>query len=183
MSVKQGEVITDLWVPRRLQESEGGFSDKVTFDKQRIAIVLNQDCDLEFDHEARFRRGKVHKLLSTVLLCEVVPSSELQKFGDDPSIRGSDKWKQVTQNNCERYHYLAAVPAGTDATGEGLPTLAVDFKKYFTLRGEDLYDQIARDAKRRCVLIIPYNQQLASRFFAFQSRVAVPIPHDQIETP
>ena len=56
--------------------------------------------------------------------------------------------------------------------------MGVDFKTVFALQTELLYEQILHQAKRRSRLVSPYMEHLASRFFAFHGRIAIPFPHE-----
>ena len=86
--------------------------------------------------------------------------------------------KAITQNKNERYQCIESVPSEQDSAGEGLAALGIDFKRYFTLPTDELYKRIALGlVRRRCRLKTPYAEQLASRFFYFQSRIALPQDH------
>jgi hypothetical protein len=89
----------------------------------------------------------------------------------------SKTWKRVKFNKDERYHFLAGVPVSADLQGEGLPELALDFKKYFTIPADVVYWQVSILAKRRCFLMPPYAEHLSARFFSYQSRIGLPLDH------
>jgi hypothetical protein len=91
---------------------------------------------------------------------------------------GSRVWERIKQNNDIRYHFLQKPDANCDAAGEGLGELAIDFKRYSTVRTEELYRRITiGGAQRRCILRTPYLENLCHRFAHFLSRVALPEPH------
>jgi len=179
--IRQGELITSL---REVHLSiEPQFSDtnpKLIFLDHPIAVVLSQDCDLEQDYRTRSAEGAskagqaLNNLLSSIMFCEVVTAEELRNAGSDMD---SKTWKRVSFNKDERYHYLAKVPAGADSKGEGLPELAIDFKKYFTIPTAVVYWQVDSWAKRRSFLATPYAEHLSARFFSYQQRIALPIDH------
>ena len=134
------------------------------------AIVLSQACDLTQDFSSR-QNGKSQ--LPDVLFCQL-PTADALKAG----CGGSDIWKRVKQNKDERYHFLEKVPIDSDAAGEGLPEMGIDFKRYFTLPTEEVYRWIELgQTKRRAVLCSPYLEHLSSRFAYFMSRVGLPRDH------
>ena len=90
---------------------------------------------------------------------------------------GSHFWKRVKQNKDERYALLRSVPDRLDAQGSGLPSLGLDFKRYFTLPTDVVYEQVTRTARRRSALTATYAAHLSVRFFAFQCRLALPVDH------
>jgi hypothetical protein len=133
-------------------------------------IIVTQDCDLEQDFRARNEQVRQDKLLPNVLLCIAQESSTVQ-------VAGSNVWKRLRQNKDERYQFLERVPPELDALRQGIPELVVDFKQYFTLPTDELYERVMSQAKRRCRLINEYLAHFASRFSYFQSRVALPEEH------
>ena len=136
-------------------------------------MVISQDCDLEQDFQNRQNQGTVVSALPNVLLCEVSSSVELK--GAVPS--GKDIWKRIIQNKDERYQFLRAVPATQDAAGQGLPDLGIDFRRYFTVPADELYEQFTLGAQRRCRLVSPYKEHFMSRFGHFMARVGLPSDH------
>jgi len=144
----------------------------VTYDH---AIVVTQDCDLEQDFRVRFPDEKPSdKLLPNILFCPVATAVELR----GTTGITSDIWRRISQNKDERYHFLQAVEAGSDAQQSGLPELGIDFKRVFTLPTDELYLRIELgEAKRRSVLQSPYLEHLSERLAHFNSRVALPEDH------
>jgi hypothetical protein len=141
---------------------------------QPIAIVVSQDCDLEWDFRERQKAAPVlHKLLPSILFSEVMVADELR----GRNRIDSDLWRRVRDNKDERYHFLRAVQREADAMADGLPDLAVDFKRYFTIPTEEVYAQLRGDARRRTRLLSPYLEHFCSRFTYFQQRVALPEDH------
>jgi hypothetical protein len=165
-------------------------SDKPRADKivHSFAVVVSQDCDLDWDFKLRHEqllvptgdKRKVEKetarqeakRLPNVLLLEAREAGEIRQSGLD-----SAQWKFVRGNQHERYQFLDAVPPSQDACEEGLPELAIDFKRYLCIPTEQLYAQIATTAKRRTRLLQPYREHLQIRAFGYQVRVALPADH------
>lgn len=169
--LRQGEIISEIVEP--IPGFEKGFeAPSVALKRHPYVLVLNQDCDLEWDFESR--RGGSEGTLPNILLCEAITAEELKLY---PQTRGSDIWKRIRNNKDERYQVLRSVGPDEDATGKEIPELGIDFKKYFTLPTQELYRQLKLDAKRRALLVAPYAHHLTSRFFYYQSRVALPEEH------
>ena len=173
-ALRQGEVLSDL-LQLKLQIGSIGSSRRPTLDvvSHPYAIVMSQDCDLEQDHRARESEDADDKLIPNVLFCEVVEAEALRRQdGINSSI-----WARLKTNKDERYQFLQRADSASDAIGRGLPELALDFKRYFTLPTDELYVRLDTGAKRRCSLVSPYLEHLSSRFCSFQARVALPADH------
>lgn len=134
-------------------------------------MILSQDCDLLWDHtERQLPEPTAFKLLPNVLFCEVHVATSLK----GTNHLDSDIWRRVKSNKDDRYHYLTAIAAADDAEGEGFADLAIDFKRYFTIRTDEAYAQMDLGARRRTRLLTPYCEHLSDRFSHFQQRVALP---------
>lgn len=180
-ALRQGEVITDLAQVVSVPNT-GGPNIQVSFSVHPYVVVLTQDCDLDLDHQARAGTVAADKKIPAVLLCEVMDTKRLLL-----QVKASDLKKRIKNNADARYHFLSAVAATEDARGAGIPELAIDFKRYFTMPPEELIHRlntpisIPSDAEvraiRRAVLRSPYIEHLSSRFAHYLSRVALPEPH------
>jgi len=141
------------------------------------ALIVSQDCDLEQDFAVRSSitaNTQTDKLLPNVMFCEVSTAESIYEL---TRPKGRDIWKRIWQNNDQRYHFLQKVQPYEDAQGMGLPELGIDFKRHFTLPTDEVYARLNLGTKRRCQLISPYLEHLASRFFHYLSRVALPADH------
>jgi hypothetical protein len=138
------------------------------------AIILAQDCDLLWDYEAR-KKG-LQGQLNGVLIYEAEDLLEEFKGKLPP---GRDIWNRVRDNRDERYHVLGSVPPDCDLLGTGLPALAIDFKRFFTISMAEIERQLAlgTSAKRRCRLEMPYREHLQTRAAFYFQRVMLPLPH------
>lgn len=139
--------------------------------------MLTQDCELDWDYKARHEQDPAtkeklaHKAIPNVLLCEVWRAEELRGL---QAINGTI-WRRIAQNQDERYHVLAPFSAESDLQDEGTEFgLALDFKRVFTVRTEELYFRLQHEAKRRVFLYGLFRQDLATRFACYQVRVALP---------
>ena len=102
--LRQCEIVTDL---RQVLPTPGaGWSTeapRVEIVKHPVAVVLSQDCDLTQDFVTRSSENPDPNLfLQSVVLCDVFLASE---YRQRPKM--SNIWKQLSQNNKERYHYLS----------------------------------------------------------------------------
>jgi len=180
----QGEILENLLQSRITAESirlvtawteESGEPKPglvVDFAQHPLVIVLSQDCDLEQDYNAR-RGGGSGKLLD-ILFCDVYHADSLKsQLG-----KSLKEWKVIAENQSPRYQFLGMISTDEDAAGTGLPSLALDFKRYFTLPADEVYERLSiATTFRRCVLGTPYVEHFVQRFFSFLSRVALPIDH------
>lgn len=166
--LRQAEILTNL--DQYVFEAQTG---EVMVINHPFVVVLSQDCDLLWDYDAT-EAGKAGEL-NEVLLYEVEVAENARK-----KLPGSDIWRRVKGNRDERYHLLEAVPAECDLCGEGMPTLVIDFKRYFTLPAKEIYRQIGaadRPAIRRCRLNAPYKEHLQTRVAFYMQRVGLARPH------
>lgn len=173
-ALRQGEIITDLVQYRRLNDRAEVGQAPFESHHYSFAVVVSQDCDLDWDFKARQSNPpKASKLLTSILFCEAKPAADVRFSGISKEM-----WDKIRQNKDERYQFLQCVPTDRDAFGEGVGELVLDFKRYFGLLAVDAYEQVAGDARRRCCLVSPYLQHLATRFYYFQYRVALPKDHE-----
>lgn len=175
-ALRQCELVSSLVEVRAASTS--GQQDNPTVDlvTHPFALVLSQDCDLEIDFLARNHPESLstpkEKLLPGVLFCELVAASELKGRLSDGQI-----WRQIRENKNERYAYLRSGPPELDALKEGFPDLGMDFKRYFTVPTNVVYEQLSNKAARRACLESPYLEHLSTRFANYLSRIALPEEH------
>jgi hypothetical protein len=173
-----GEILCNLvQVQQQIESIEKDIEKAATLVEtvHPFVVVLTQDCDLEWDFDARSKGEASLSRLKNVLFGEAVETIQFRQSLPP----GKDIWKRIIQNKDERYHCLEAVPADVDAVSTGIPSIAIDFKRYFTISTDEVYKRIAiAQATRRSRLITPYAEHLASRFFYFQLRIATPRNHD-----
>ncbi|WP_262048627.1 hypothetical protein [Bradyrhizobium sp. Bra78] len=164
--LRQGEIITDL-----TEFLYNSGTELIQPLPHAYAVVLNQDCDLLWDFE--HRNGGSGSRLHSVLF--YIAESTADKKA---KVAGSDVWKRVARNTDERYHVLSAVDPSRDLEKVGCPSLAIDFKAFFTLPPDEVYRQIrSGTAKRRTRLDSQYREHLQSRMAYYSQRVMLPQPH------
>lgn len=177
----QGEIISGLVRIRiKLDSLSTGSATAPIFDTvaHPLAMIVSQDCDLEQDF-CSYSEGKtaLGQQLPSILFCEV---KEADRVMAEPPIVGGEKRKRVRSNQDARYQFLREVTADQDrqGQGQGLSAIAIDFKRYFTILTDEVYFRVStREVIRRCILVSPYLEHFISRFFYFQSRVALPVEH------
>lgn len=187
--LRQGEILSDL-VQACVKIDTIGLETYKFYDvRHPYVIVVTQDCDLEQDYKGRFEdKSKIHRLLPNILFCEVETAHELRYADRNPSLDevkqarsktiNSTKWPPIKQNKDERFHFLQKVESHQDTLQEGLPELAVEFKRYFSLPTDEVYYRIEKtDVKRRCRLQSPYLEHFAVRFHYYHYRIALPEDH------
>ena len=173
--LRQGEILEGVVEYRPVASSDSATATsrgvELIEKSHPLAIVVSQDCDLEWDHGARFRPNEVKadKLLQHVLFCDLYPEDEIRNRSD----LKTDQFKRVRQNQDERYHRFDE--AGVNPAGEVILELYADFKQVFSLPTEFAYALVsAGHVRRRGVLPSPYLQDFTHRLFGFLGRVAIP---------
>ena len=177
---RQGEILSDVvQVHIRVDglnpnAEESAFEEKI----HPQAIILTQDCDLDWDFKARAQGEEGNrrqlKLAPNILLCELIAAETLRGQMKEAGIGGSDLWKRITQNRDERYHWFPLVSPEADRAAEGLTDLVADFKRVFTVPTDELYARLQYGARRRSMLQSPFLQHFSARFGYYCLRVALP---------
>jgi hypothetical protein len=174
--LRQGEVLSSLVQAHLNVQSLETQEPVVDFRNHPYAIVITQDCDVIQDHTLR-QANPASDITPNVLFCEVVSAEDLHSTVQNSGLRSQD-WRNLKQNKLERYQFLERVLPEKDVLEIGLPSLGIDFKRYFTIPTSEVYFRIrSGEAQRRCRLVDPYLQHLSARFFSYQSRVALPADH------
>ncbi len=176
-AIRQGEILTGLMqfildVSDRLSLEDISFSSLL----HPYAIVVSQDCDLDWDFKARTANERNSgKLIPNILFCEVVTAEDLR--GSEGI--NSTLWGNIRTNKNERYQFLQRILPEQEALGLGLPELGVDFKRYFTIPTSEVYAQFRWEngAQRRCWFRSPYAEHFSTRFHYYQARIALPSDH------
>lgn len=178
-SLRQGEILTGIIqykpvVSELLQEEQELSFDAVL---HPYAIVVTQDCDLDWDYRARqTASSQPAKLLNSVILCEIATAREIRDTADDMN---SAAWKLVISHRHERFYFFEKILPECEMEQEGLPELTADFKKVFGIDAATLYSQIELGVvKRRTVLASPYLEHFSRRYHSFHSRVALPFQYE-----
>ena len=158
---------------------KGAEEADVTFTLYPWLLVLNQECDLQFDRLARagapLKEGdapvKKHNLLMSILLCPAFPQDHVLAGTYIPEARkwGSDEKKILLQNQADRYHVL---PSEEPLMHE---PLVLDFKLTVAAHPDYLQHWVkANPAGVVAVLNPPFRDRLMQRFVNYFGRIAEP---------
>lgn len=148
------------------------------------AIVVTQDCDLDWDYKARQSINSTNdqstKLLNSILLCEIETARGIR---DNKNVIINRKdWELVESHRHERFYFFQNISSECDLEQKGLPELTSDFKKVFGVDAGYLYHQLSSGkAKRRTVLLSPYLEHFSTRYHNFHTRVALPAPYESLK--
>jgi len=186
-ALRQGEMLTGV-VQYKPQIDNITTPESSSIPFQEIihpyAIIVSQDCDLDWDYDARNNpqkdKNKSHKLLNSILLCEVDTARSIKT--DESRKINREEWNYIKTNRHERYHFFQAVTLELDLERGGLPELTLDFKRVFGIDAENLYYQVKNGiAKRRSILASPYLEHFSIRYHFFHQRVALPSPIESVK--
>ena len=180
--IRQGEIfsnLTQIKLDLDTIDSDKSRANPVT---HPFAIVVSQDCDLDWDYDSRKHQANAHRRIPSILFCEVDTANNMAKrIMEIEGSKNTDKsrrWSRIRVNKDERYQFLQKIIPEQDALEIGIEELTIDFKRYFTIPSDEIYVRIKQsETKRRCRLLHPYLEHFASRFYYFQSRIALPEEH------
>ena len=169
--LRQCEIVTGL--VQSIYRSETRDAEEI---QHPYAIILAQDCDLLRDYDCGISQKP--RPLNGVLVYEMHPEHVIKQN----IAQGKEPLKRLVQNKDERYQYFEAVPAGLDLCGEGVPSLVVDFRRYFTIPADEIYRQLLCSppiARRRCRVEMPYREHVLCRAAFYMQRVMLPRQHGE----
>jgi hypothetical protein len=178
-ALRQGEILTGLIQFKPVPSESSPNFDRTQFKPivHPYAIIVTQNCDLDWDYTARQNQNQPNKLLNSILFCQVHTAQEIRSSKTVP-INSAD-WNLVKSNRYQQYHFLEKIPLEGESFQEGIPELTVDFKRIFAIDADFLYHQINNNfAKRRTVLESPYLEDFSHRYHDFHGRVALPAQHE-----
>ena len=172
LELRQSEIISDLTFYSIEQNAENHDMVDTTSAKISYAIIATPDCDL-----LQYYKGRSPDLLSILFFAVEEADNTKQRMG-----YGSKEWKQVKQNQIERFHYINTIPAQYDLALTGIPDIVIDFKRYFTLPPSEVTRQCQAAgpirANRRCRLNDLWREDMQRRAMSFMQRVGLPDPSD-----
>lgn len=178
--LRQGEILTDVVQYKPVvDEMSKQFRESQELSFVPIvhpyAIVVTQDCDLDWDYRTRSAENKPNKLLNSVVLCEIA-TAEIVRNTDGINRK---EWELVAAHRHERFYFFEKVSPQCEVRKTGLPELTADFKKVFGIDAATLYRQIELGiASRRTFLASPYLEHFSRRYHSFHSRVALPSQYE-----
>ncbi|MEH2336970.1 hypothetical protein [Nostoc sp.] len=183
-ALRQGEILSGVIQFKPVQfkpvpnETSSSFENLDFIRKMHpYAIVVSQDCDLDWDYKAKQNKSQPNKLLNSIILCEVYAAEDIRSNKANSDMN-SQQWNLVKTNRHEQYHFFEKVTPEYELIKQGLPELTVDFKQVFGIDSQFLYDQLkTKQTQRRTVLESPYLEHFSYRYHCFHGRIALPSPH------
>ena len=131
------------------------------------SIVLNPDCDLEWDFKSRQQTGQLDKRITHLLLCDLEDETRIRS-----RLTGAGLRKRAQSYQEDRDHYL---PGSPTEEGSLLDQFYIDFKRLFMVPVDYVYAAAAIGAiQRHGFLKPPWAQHLAHRLTNFLGRVGLP---------
>jgi hypothetical protein len=146
---------------------------------EKFAIVVSQDCDLQWDFNSRAEpqgtEGRSEdKYIKNILFC---PLYQYESF-----IKGEHltEWKRRTRvfypkerdrlrtNQEIRFHFF------DKCLDFQIPELVADFKHFFTIERELFYSKYHNEVHFLCSLNPLFREDLSTRFSNFLARIALP---------
>jgi hypothetical protein len=183
-ALRQGEILTGVIQIKPIPDESSSSLESMSYQPitHPYAIIITQDCDLDWDYKARQNENSQggsslsNKFLNSILLCQLYTAQDIRS---DKSIMTSAMWNSVRTNRHEQYYFFQQVTPECELRQEGLPELTVDFKKVFAIEAGFLYYQVnVGNAQRRAILASPYLEHFSHHYYSFHSRVALPAPHE-----
>jgi hypothetical protein len=153
------------------------------------ALILTQECDLQQDFKNREQREKNKandddKFIRSIL---IVPAYRAELFRDGLHLFDSEiqplkmqtfnnkTWPPVKKNHIYRYHFLESF------TQLQVPELMVDFKHYFTISRDVLYEKYMNPEHCIASLRALFRENLSIRFAQYLARIGLPEPEPEPE--
>ena len=184
---RQGEILTNVvqynLVANKISKEQIENENELGLPLNRVihpyAIIVTQDCDLDWDYRARQGgSSQPSKLLNSIILCEITTAKEVRDIADK-NVMNSREWDLVKSQRHERFYFFQSVDVECELEQKGLPELTADFKKVFGIDSATLYHQIAINiAKKRSILSSPYLEHFSKRYNSFHGRVALPSQYE-----
>ncbi len=177
----QGDILRDVEVIDSYSKDNSGA---LVYDELTLPyiVVMTQDCDLDKDFKNRSETNpqKHDKYLRTVLVCPAYVAAEfkegnhLEDLGLKMERYDSKRFKQITEQNNARYHFLY-----TDLKLQ-VPELVVDFKHYYAIPRDTLF----RMYPEHYLVTINqlFREYLSQRFSNYLSRIGLPdLKNEQLQ--
>jgi len=174
--IVQGDILRDLTFFEWNGFQDEGLEKFKPLKRRKLPylVVLSQDCDLERDFENRndIDMEDQDKFLQSVLACPAYIAEEVRKGTHLAELKltmqslNKDSWRKVKINSDPRYHYLKK-----DSDYQ-IPNLVVDFKHYYTIRRDVLYELYLNHYLASLNEL--FREELSHRFSFYLSRIGLP---------
>lgn len=166
----QGDIFEDIEIIENIIYDQSIIEvKKIIFP---FVVCLNQECDLERDFENTSSEACDNNFLHIA----IAPAFIFEQFlngnhwgrifsNNKPKKRKDTAIKKIINNETPRYHYLKF-------SDQDMPELIIDFKHFFTINRDRLYEQIDN---RLCSLAPLFKEKINQRFSYYISRIGLPI--------
>lgn len=166
--ISQGDIFSNIEIIENIEVRKSRLIvNKICFP---YVVCLNQECDLENDYFETKNRDR--KLLHLA----IAPAFNFEQFlsgthwggiyaQNQGCKRKDTATKAIMDNQNPRYHYLKFLE-------DDKPELIVDFKHFFTVNRDFLYNQLH---KRLYSLDSLFRESLSQRFCNYVSRIGLPV--------
>jgi hypothetical protein len=166
----QGDILKDVSITLGLNDTEAEGQEMNNFDLP-YCVVMNQDCDLQWDFELRKENKDNDKFLPTILVCPAylderyfvgshIESWKMRVFD------GESKKKLLKNDENNRCHFLKG-----DSSLQ-VPNLIIDFKHFYTIPRDLLYS--VREKVYLATVNELFRERLSQRFANYLSRFGLP---------
>lgn len=176
--LSQCDVFSYLKVVESVSKEAGEL--KINYLSFPMAIVLNQDCDLNSDNRNKItginsNTSLLHVMVAPVFLFDSFLEGTHWNglFKDAPKQKKSDTAvKKIKDNSDPRYHYIHYLPS------THLPDMIIDFKHFFTVNKQYLYE---KRHKRVFSIDELFRERISQRFASYLSRIGLPAYDESTE--
>jgi len=168
----QGDILRDIVYPLIISFHEEEIDAETII--LPYSVVITQDCDLDRDFKNRNTpdSNSHDKYLQSILISPAYlaapfkEGSHLNEFGLTMERIPSKDFKKIKENKNDRYHYL------TYNTDLQVPELVIDFKHYYTISRDSLYEEY--HSHYLATMNELFRERLSQRFANFISRIGLP---------
>lgn len=169
--LSQCDVFRDLKVVESVHKEAGELT--INYLSFPMAIVLNQDCDLNSDNRnntvgVNGNTSLLHVMVAPVFLFDTFLEGTHWNglFNDANKQKKNDTAvKKIMENSDPRYHYIHYLPSTQ------LPDMIIDFKHFFTINKQYLYE---KRHKRLFSIDELFRERISQRFASYLSRIGLP---------
>lgn len=168
----QCDMFHDIDIVEDIIENEQGIEvKKIHFP---MVVCLNQDCDLNSDDRDKHKEGVNHNCRLLHLLLAPVFNFDSFRMGNHwgkifdtgkKYKKDGTEIKKIINNEDPRYHYLHFDEES------GLPDMVIDFKHFFTVSTNYLYQNLSH---RVSAINELYREKINQRFSYYVSRIGLP---------
>ena len=172
----QGDILRNIEVVESVYAQDEEANRELRLQKKELeyAIIITQECDLEQDIKFRLNQNRKtdDKFIHSILLIPAYPAARVKGGTHIEKVVmqsfGSDQWNLVKHNRDYRYHYF------TGLLDYQVPELVADFKHYFTIPRETIYNHYRNVKQYVASLSELFRENLSIRFAQYLARIGLP---------